>query len=164
MLRLKAIMQKSSKFLLFFLRVFLGWLYLYAGVTKILNPSWTSEEYIKSAKTFASLYNVFLNPTLLPIVNFVNEWGLTLLGISLITGICVRLSSILGAFLMLLYYFVILDFPYVNKNFFLVDQHVIFILVLLLFASMQPKQFGTLKSLFSSLKTFLVKVLFKNPL
>ena len=144
-------MQKSSKFLLFFLRISLGWFYLYAGVTKILNPGWTSEEYIKSAKTFASLYNVFLNPTLLPIVNFVNEWGLTLLGISLITGICVRSSSILGAFLMLLYYFVILDFPYLNPNSFLVDQHIIFTLVLLLFANLRAGRVWGLENWCSNL-------------
>jgi uncharacterized membrane protein YphA (DoxX/SURF4 family) len=38
---------------------------------------------------------------MLPITNFINAWGLTILGISLILGIGVRLFSILGAILMI---------------------------------------------------------------
>jgi thiosulfate dehydrogenase [quinone] large subunit len=70
---------------------------------------------------------------MLPTVSFVNKWGLTLLGISLILGIGVRLSSILGAVLMLLYYFP-LGFPYPDAHSFIVDDHIIYALVLIMFA------------------------------
>ena len=36
---------------------------------------------------------------------------------------------------MLLYYFPILNFPYVGERYFLVDQHIVFALILILFAS-----------------------------
>lgn len=127
-------MTSLQKLSLFALRVSFGWLFLYAGVTKLLDPAWSAEGYIKSAKSFAWFYQLLLQPSLLPIVNFVNEWGLTLLGLSLIFGVFVRISSWFGAVLMLLYYFVVLDFPYPNPHSFLVDEHIIYAFILAYFA------------------------------
>lgn len=115
---------------LLFLRLALGWMYLYAGMSKILDPAWSAEGYLKSAKTFSSLYQWFASPGVLPVVNFLNEWGLALLGVSLILGLFVRQSALFGIGLMALYYLPILQFPYVGKNFFLVDDHIIFIATL----------------------------------
>jgi len=130
-------MTYFQKLSIFLLRVSLGWLFFYAGISKIFKSDWTSAGYIKSAKNFIWFYEWLLSPDILPTVNFLNKWGLTLLGISLILGIMVRLSSALGTFLMLAYYLVILDFPYPNPNSFLVDQHIIFIFVLILFFSLK---------------------------
>ena len=128
-------MTKFEKISLFLLRISMGWLFFYAGITKVLNPAWSAGGYLQGAKTFAGFYNWIATPGLLPITNFVNEWGLTLLGVSLILGVFVRLSSVLGAVLMLLYYLPILDFPYPNPHSFLVDEHIIYILALLYFAA-----------------------------
>ena len=127
-------MAQFQKVSLFLLRVSLGWMFFYAGITKILNPEWSAVGYLKGAKTFAGFYQFLTQPGILPITNFVNEWGLTLLGISLIFGVFVRLSSILGAALMLLYYFPILDFPYPNAHSFIIDEHIIYALALTLLA------------------------------
>ncbi|MEK7133249.1 MAG: DoxX family membrane protein, partial [Patescibacteria group bacterium] len=89
-------MTKFQKLSLFFLRISLGWLMFYAGIAKILNPEWSAAGYLKSAKTFVGFYQWLASPGVLPIINFLNEWGLTILGVSLILGIGVRLSSILG--------------------------------------------------------------------
>lgn len=128
-------MATSQKFFIFILRVALGWLFFYAGITKILNSEWTSAGYLKGAKLFTGFYQWLLQPGVLPVVDFLNEWGLTLLGISLLLGIGVRLSSILGALLMLLYY-IPLGFPYPDAHSYIVDDHIIYLLVLLLFAIM----------------------------
>ena len=128
-------MTKQQKISLFLLRVSLGWLYFYAGITKVINPEWSAAGYLKGAKTFAGFYQWLTSPGILPLVNFVNEWGLALLGVSLIFGVFVRLSSVLGAVLMLLYYFVILDFPHPNAFSYIVDEHVIYALVLIFFAA-----------------------------
>lgn len=130
-------MEKFQKLSLFLLRVSLGWMFLYAGITKILNPEWSAGGYLKGAKTFVGLYQWLAQPEILPFINFINEWGLTLLGISLILGIFVRLSGVLGAALMAMYYFPILQFPYPNPNSFIVDQHIVYILVLVFFASIR---------------------------
>lgn len=115
----------------------MGWMFLYAGITKVLNPEWSAAGYLKGAKTLTGLYQWMLDPSILSVVNFLNEWGLTFLGVSLILGVFVRLSSVLGIVLMLMYYLPILDFPYPNPNSFIVDQHIVYILVLLFFASVR---------------------------
>lgn len=134
--------MKRSDIYIFLLRVSMGALFFYAGITKVLNPNWTAAGYLKGAKTFPELYNFFSQPNMLPITNFINEWGLTLLGASLLLGISVRLSSYLGALLMLLYYIPILKFPYAGANSFLVDQHIIFILVLLFLGEVKAGRIG----------------------
>lgn len=115
----------------------MGWMYFYAGITKVIDPNFSAAGYLQGAKTFAGFYQWLLNPGVLPVVNFVNEWGLTLLGLSLILGIGVRLSSILGVILMLLYYFPILSFPYPNTHSYIVDEHIIYAAALFFFASMR---------------------------
>ena len=127
-------MQKIS---LFVLRVSVGWFMFYAGIVKILNPEWSALGYMKGAKTFAGFYNLMSQPNILPVVNFINEWGLTLLGVSLILGVFVRFSSVLGALLMLLYYFPVLTFPKVGQYGFIIDEHIIYAFVLLFFAGVK---------------------------
>lgn len=128
-------MTQFQKISLFLLRISLGWLFFWAGITKVLNPEWSAAGYLKGAKTFVGFYQWLTSPGILPIINFVNEWGLTLLGIALILGIFVRLSSVLGAVLMFLYYLPILQFPYPNPYSFLVDEHIIYIFALLMLVS-----------------------------
>lgn len=124
-----------QKLSLFLLRLATGWFMFYAGITKVLNPNWSAADYLGSAKNFTVFYQWLLRPDILPIINFINEWGLTLLGVSLILGVFVRLSSVLGAILMFLYYLVILEFPLIPPNSYIVDNHIIFIFVLLFFAA-----------------------------
>ncbi len=114
----------------------MGWLMFYAGITKVLNPQWSAAGYLTAAKTFPTLFQWFASPEILPVINLINEWGLTFLGVSLILGIFVRFSSLLGAALMLLYYFPVLEFPYVAHSW-LVDEHIIYALALLFFAAVR---------------------------
>lgn len=136
--------EKFSGVSLLALRLAMGWLMLYAGVTKILNPAWTAKGYLMSAKTFPDLYQWLALPQNISWVDFLNEWGLTILGVCLILGVFVRLSSIFGAVLMILYYFPVLQFPYIGQHFFLVDDHIIYALVLLFFATVGAGQQWTL--------------------
>lgn len=129
-------MTKYQKLALFLLRVTAGWMFFYAGITKIIDPSWSAAGYMTGAKTFPALFAFFLNPSVLPYINFLNEWGLTLLGVSLILGLGVRYSSILGAILMFLYYLPILDFPFPNVHSYIVDEHIIYIAALLVMSAM----------------------------
>ena len=129
-------MTSSQKFFLFLLRVSAGWMFFYAGITKVLNPQWSAEGYLKGAKSFIWFYQWLLQPEILPIINSINKWGLTLLGASLIIGLFVRFSSLLGVLLMALYY-IPLGFPYPNLNSYIVDQHIIYIAVLLFFAAIR---------------------------
>ena len=118
-------MSSAQKVSLFLLRLSLGWLFFYAGITKVMNPNWSAAGYLRGAKNFTELYNFFLQPNILPVINFLNEWGLTLVGAALILGIFVRFASICGIILMILYYFA-LSFPHPNPNSYIVDDHIIY--------------------------------------
>ena len=116
------------------LRLSLGWLIFYSGIIKIFDADWTAAGYLAGAKTFPALFQWFALPANIGWVDFVNEWGLTLVGLALITGLFVRYASIAGIVFMVLYYLPILAFPYPNAHSFVVDEHVIYALVLSFFA------------------------------
>jgi len=124
-------MTKLQRVSLLILRVSLGWMYLWAGITKVLTPGWSAAGYLQGAKTFPALFQWFASPAMLPFTNFMNEWGLTLLGVSLILGVFIRWTAPLGIALMVLYYLPILQFPYPNVNSFIVDEHFIYVCSLL---------------------------------
>lgn len=132
-----------------FLRLAMGWLFLYAGVSKILNPEWTAAGYLKGAKTFAGLFQWFASSQNIGWVNFLNEWGLALIGGALILGLFVKWASFAGIVLMLLYYFPILKFPHAGANYFIVDDHVIFILIFILFIGAKAGQHWGIDGMFN---------------
>lgn len=117
-----------SKRIIFLLRIALGWIFFYAGITKVLDPTWSAAGLLNNAQTFPTFYHWLASPDILVAINFVNKWALLVLGVSLILGLFVRLSSSMGIALMALYYLPQLHFPYVGKNYLLIDEHVIFIL------------------------------------
>ena len=124
----------NGKLILFITRISMGWLMLYAGLVKIFDPEWSATGYLANAKTFGGFYNWFVDPSILPITNILNEWSLTLLGVSLLLGAFVRCSGVLGALLMLLYYFPVLEFPHIPPHSYIIDDHIIYALILLYFA------------------------------
>lgn len=140
---------------LFLLRVSLGWLFFYAGITKVLDPEWSAAGYLKGAKTFSGLYQWLFSPELIGITNFLNEWGLTLIGISLILGVGVRVSGVLGAVMMFLYYFPVLQFPYVGQHSFVVDEHIVYAFSLLVLAFSNAGRVWGLEGRVPFLKRFL---------
>lgn len=118
------------------LRLAFGWLFFYAGFTKVIDPQWSAVGFLNNAQTFSGFYSWLASPNILPVVDFLNEWGLTLIGAALILGVLVRLSAYLGALIMLLYYFPGLTFPYIGEHSLIVDEHIIYALGLLLLASL----------------------------
>lgn len=133
-------MDTQVKIAVLLLRLSLGWLFFYAGITKVLSPDWSAAGYLAGAKNFVSFFHWLATPAVLPVVNFLNEWGLTLLGVSLLAGLFVRWSAPAGAALMLLYYFT-LQFPYPSEHSFLVDEHIIYALALVLLWTLHAGKF-----------------------
>ena len=142
----------KQNILVLLMRLALGWLFFYAGLTKILDPQWSAGGYLKSAKTLAGFYQWLANPALLPLVNFINEWGLTLLGAALILGLSIKWASYILAGFMLLYYLPALNFPIVGEHSFLVDEHIIYILALLLLAKLSNKSDWSITKLWAKKK------------
>lgn len=98
--------SKSQVFWLVTLRMLIGWHFLYEGLTKVLNPQWTSYGYLIDSKGwFASTFtSMATSPHMLATVNFLNEWGLVLIGLGLIAGCLARIASVAGIVLLLFYF------------------------------------------------------------
>ncbi len=98
--------SKMQLFSLVALRVIIGWYFLYEGLSKVFTPKWTAYGYLMDSKgLFAPFYHAIAsNPTIMGVVDFINIWGLTLVGLFLILGLFERISYI-GATVFLLLFF-----------------------------------------------------------
>ena len=105
-LDLSIIKNKCQLYGLVTLRVLIGWHFLYEGVSKLINPYWSSAAYLLDSKgPFSGLAETIVsNPTLLSISDYVNMWGLTLVGASLLLGLFSRYTTLIGMGLVILYY------------------------------------------------------------
>ena len=88
------------------LRILIGWHFLYEGISKLVNPYWSSAAYLLDSKWIFSLLaeRIVANPTLLEFTDSVNMWGLTIVGLSLLLGFMSRYGAIAGLVFILLYY------------------------------------------------------------
>ncbi len=95
-------MEKMVKYFLTLLRIILGWYFLFEGISKILVSGWTSRNYLLGSTWIFSDFFFWLasSPTLVGIVDFLNIWGLILIGISLFVGLYVRWASLFAAILL----------------------------------------------------------------
>lgn len=95
-------MEKMVKYFLTLLRIILGWYFLFEGISKILVSGWTSRNYLLGSTWIFSDFFYWLasSPTLVGIVDFLNIWGLILIGISLFVGLFVRWASLFAAILL----------------------------------------------------------------
>lgn len=132
-----------TKIALLVLRVLLGVLFLYAGISKLMDPEWSAAGFLGNAKTFSGLYGWFGSEANIFWVNFLNEWGQVAIGLGLITGLFTSIAAISGIIMMILYYFPGLDFPYIGEHGFLVDDHLIYAAALyVLFATKAGNYLG----------------------
>ena len=88
------------------LRVVIGWHFLYEGIVKLLNPNWSSLGYLMDSKGLFEgvFHSIAGNPALLNVMDFINMWGLILIGAGLIVGLFTRIASIAGIVLLAFYY------------------------------------------------------------
>ncbi|MBZ0163795.1 MAG: DoxX family membrane protein [Notoacmeibacter sp.] len=133
--------------LLFLLRLSLGWIFLFAASHQVFVPGWSVAGFLEHTKTFHGLFSMFTGPVIAPIISFLVSWGHLLIGLSLITGLAVRVSATFGILLMLLYWMAHMDFPYISdKNNFIIDFHIVDALVLALLIVRQAGQIWGLDS------------------
>jgi len=122
---------KGLNIILVLLRTIIGWHFLYEGISKLYPPAWSSYGFLISSKwIFADFFQgIAANPEALQIVDFLNIWGLILIGLSLFFGLFTRYSCLFGIIMLSLYYiayppFLGMDFGvpseghylFVNKN------------------------------------------------
>ena len=95
------------------LRMLIGWHFTYEGLAKLTNPYWTSAGYLQESQGWFSeqFISVAANPGLLTAVDYLNQWGLLLIGLALLVGVFTRLAGWGAAILLFLYYVAAPPFP-----------------------------------------------------
>ena len=120
-----------EKTILVLLRISIGWVFLYAASHQVFVPGWSISGFLTHTKTFNGPFSYLTGPVIAPIVSFMVSYGHLLIGLSLITGLMVRVSAFFGIFLMMTYWMAHMDFPYIgDKNSFIIDFHVVDAIVL----------------------------------
>jgi thiosulfate dehydrogenase (quinone) large subunit len=109
------------------LRVAIGWHFLYEGLVKVFNPAWSPFGYLMDSKGIMAplFYAMASNPSVLKVVDYMNEWGLVLIGLGLILGIFTRLAVFSGMLLLAFYY--LSHPPFVGLNYALPSEGSYFI-------------------------------------
>ncbi len=108
--------------LLVFLRLTIGWHFFYEGIVKLLNPDWSSAVFLLDSQGFLSefFYGLANNAGVLHVVDFLNIWGLILIGAGLIVGSFTRIATIAGMVLLGFYY--LSHPPFVGLTYALPDE------------------------------------------
>lgn len=96
---------KGQAWSLILLRLFIGWHFLYEGIIKLYNPSWTAKGYLLSAQgPFSDVFIWLAGDSTILAVDMLNIIVLTSVGILLILGLYTRISALAGMGLLFLYY------------------------------------------------------------
>ena len=96
----------AQKFFLTFLRVIVGWHFLYEGYVKIVSEGWSSFGYLNAAPgPLGGMFHAMANSSwMVSVIDIIMAWGLTLIGIALILGLFTRLASVAAALFLILFY------------------------------------------------------------
>ena len=95
------------------LRVVIGWHFLYEGIAKLTKPTWSAAGFLlQSRGPFAEVFHwMAADADRLALVNQMNMWGITAIGLGLVLGCFTRLASAAGIVLILLFYLCNPPFP-----------------------------------------------------
>ncbi len=88
------------------LRILIGWHFLYEGLAQLANPYWTSAGYLADSKGFLHgiLMDIAASPAAVTVVDYLNEYGLVLIGLGLLFGLLTRVASVVAVVLLCVYY------------------------------------------------------------
>jgi len=143
-------MKRNVSIFLFILRIAIGWIFLYEGIIKLFNPEWSSEAYLRGSYGFLSGFFHWLasDPGLINIIDFLNIWGLILIGAGLFLGLFIRIAAVAGILLLLLYYFAYPPFGssflsiYTEGNYWIINRNLIEALILIIVYLLPAKEFS----------------------
>jgi uncharacterized membrane protein YphA (DoxX/SURF4 family) len=98
--------SKAAPWFISLLRIAVGWHFLYEGIAKIIAGNWSSAPFLAGSKwIFAPVFNSMAESAAVTgIVDFLNIWGMILIGLGLIVGVFIRLASAAGALMLIMYF------------------------------------------------------------
>jgi thiosulfate dehydrogenase [quinone] large subunit len=114
-----------------FLRILIGWHFLYEGIIKMYNPEWTSYGYLASAQ--GPLKEVFLamtNPSIINWIDALNVAALIIVGLTFTLGFFEKKGAIVAIGLLAMYYLAHPPFPWLEQintegNYWFVNKNLI---------------------------------------
>ncbi len=119
-------LASSEKMLILFFRLTMGWTFLYAGIHHFGDDKFVVG-FLSHVKTFHDVYAPLTSPAIVPALTFLVEYGHLLIGLSLISGLLVRVSAPFAIMLLIMYWTAHMDFPYIeNVNNYLIDYHIVY--------------------------------------
>lgn len=140
-------MNRGTRNSILLLRIFVGFLVLYLGIMKMLDLTVQAKFIFREATIFAPFYQWLLQPYNSLWLEFIDTWGLMIVGVLLIVGFFTRGASVVGILYMLVYYFALLHFPLVGEFYYVVSDHVIYIICFTLFISSRAGEYFGLDGL-----------------
>jgi len=96
-----------KKLFITLLRAGIGWHFFYEGLSKLLTPEWTATGFLADSTGFLNSFYHWMasSPALMTVVDYLNIYGLILIGLGLFFGVLTRYATCAGILLLLLYYF-----------------------------------------------------------
>ncbi len=108
-------------------RLLMGWTFLYAGSWQVLSSDFSAATFLQHTKTFHDVYAPLASPAIAPVLTFLVKCGHLLIGLSLVSGLLVRVSGVFGVALLLIYWTAHMDFPYIESHVnLIVDYHIVY--------------------------------------
>jgi uncharacterized membrane protein YphA (DoxX/SURF4 family) len=131
------------------LRIVIGWHFLYEGLQKVFDPAWTAKPFLEGSRWFFG--DIFRwmasSETGMRLIDILNAYGLTLVGLALIIGLFTRVASLSGALMLLMYYLAYPPFggfdygSVAEGNYLLVNKNLIELFALIVIGLTQSGQF-----------------------
>ena len=127
----------TARLLLVLLRVAVGWVFLWASIHHFGDHAYIGA-FLRGTATFHAVYAPLARPGLLPFVYVAVEYGQIAVALSLLTGFCFRLGAVAGIVTLAAYWTANMQFPFIESvDNLLVDEHVVYALVLALLISLR---------------------------
>jgi thiosulfate dehydrogenase [quinone] large subunit len=151
--------SKSQLSGLVVLRLFIGWHFLYEGVLKLYNPSWSAKGFLMSSTGFlGGFYQWLAGDSLIGVIDAINIVILVGVGVMLILGFGTRLASLAGFVLLLLYYFAHPALPWLPQgpsegSYFIINKNLIEAAALVVLYQFPTSQYFGLASFMRKDKT-----------
>lgn len=152
-----------QKYLFTFLRIAIGWHFLYEGIAKIFTPNWSSVSYLLNSS--GPLEGIFKGMAehqfLIYLLDYTVIFGLILIGIALFLGIASRVVSFAGAALLFMFYisnppFAVNPVGYgVEGHYLIVNKNLVELLTLLVLAFTPKSWFFSLENISKGKPEFL---------
>ncbi len=95
-----------QKFLIAFLRIVVGWHFLYEGYVKLSSDAWSAAGYLRAAPgPFGPMFESMAgSASMVSAIDAAMAWGLTLVGIMLILGLFTRSALLVATLFLLMFY------------------------------------------------------------